>query len=373
MAHFLCFLFWVKKPRKSKAKSGTTFVILPLDCWNHWNHIMKRKARANKTRASKKKKREQPAKHWFMTNNALTFTEDDYNHLIVDNVLAGHLTWCMLGMHIGRRSKRIHMHAVIALKYKQRKTALIKIYPLWDIRPRRGSIDECKVYLSRDGEYREMGVKPRGSLADRWEDTVLCAQEHRIYDAEPMMIVKFIANLKRIKADFPKKLASLQVKKCHYWVYNPISDAGKTWYAEHRWPDFFQKDPSTKWWGGYAGEDTVIINNVTPEHMYPRSPLRMSLVSPWADTPAFTSEIKGEEIYIRPKRIVVTSQYTMEKIFDYSTTELGAASTRFIVLDLEHVDIRRIKAMLIMRGLARFMDQYEWIMRPYMGDVIIDL
>ncbi len=325
----------------------------------------------------RRKKQSQPARHWFLTIN--NPTDDDIGAFYTDDrVLAPHLLYVMIGWHIGARSKIPHVHVVIYLKEKLRMTALKKFHPRADIQPRRGKLVDCAVYLGKDNPVNEIGKRPaehigQSTMKDRWANTLLCAQEHRIYEAEPMMIVRYIGNLKRIKADHPKRLASLPVKKCHYWIYNPISDAGKTWYAEHRWPDFFPKDPSTKWWGGYAGEDTVIINNVTPEHMYPRSPLRMSLVSPWADTPAFNSEIKGEEIYIRPKRIVVTSQYTMEKIFDYSTTELGAASTRFIVLDLEHVDIRRIKAMLIMRGLARFMDQYEWIMRPYMADVIIDL
>ncbi len=346
------------------------FRILPLDYWNHWNHFLKMKRR-----------REQPAVHWFLTNNNLTFTDDDYIGTIVNDKLAPHLTWCQLGCHIGRKSGRIHLHAVIALKRKKRKTALRKIYPAWDIEPRYGSIESNKVYLSKNNEYRELGIKPKGTLKDRWAEVVKCAKEHRIGDIEPMMQVKFYGNIKRIAADNPVSLPSLPVKKCHYWIYNPVSDAGKTWYAEHRWPGFYPKKPQNKWWGGYNGQDAVIINNVTPEHMYKQSPLRMNLVSPWADTPAFNCEIKGEEFLIRPKCIIVTSQYSIEQIFGYSNTELNAAYTRFILLDLEHVDTRRIKAKLIMRRLAQFVMRYNWIMNPYLtvrclnftSDVIIDL
>ncbi len=329
--------------------------------------MSKRRRNTNIRVPAKKRKQEARAKHWFLTNNNLTFTNEDYNGLIKDGKLAPDLTWCMLGMHIGEKSGRIHMHAVIALRYKERKTALIKRYSAWAIVPRRGTIPECKVYLSKNDEYCDMGVPPKPSIADIWENTIKCCAEHRIYDAEPMHVVRYIGNLKRIQADHPQKLASLPVKKCHYWIYNPISDAGKTWYAEHRWPDNYAKGPGNKWWGGYKGQETVIINNVSPVHMHPQSALRKNLISPWADTPAFNMEMKGEEILIRPKRIIVTSQYPIEKIFDYSTTEMGAALTRFILLDLEHVDMRRIKAMLIMRSIARWCHKwFYYFVMPYM-------
>lgn len=97
------------------------------------------------------------------------------------------------------------------------------------------------------------------------------------------------------------------------WISGPTG-AGKSWWARNsigvdgwRW---YPKE-LTKWWCGYNDEEVVILDDVTPEDFeFLNRNLRI-----WADIYPFMAEKKGGGSIIRPKRIVVTSNYKIQEIF----------------------------------------------------------
>lgn len=68
-------------------------------------------------------------------------------------------------------------------------------------------------------------------------------------------------------------------------------------------------------WDGYTNQSSVIIDDLDKKHDYMGYHLKI-----WGDMYAFTAEVKGGTIMIRPKTIVVTSNYTPEQIWEDNNT-----------------------------------------------------
>ena len=96
------------------------------------------------------------------------------------------------------------------------------------------------------------------------------------------------------------------------------SGSGKSSGVRRDYGDSLYVKDATKWWDGYAGEETVVIDDWDPETTkYLRRYLKI-----WADHYPFKAEVKGGSMEIRPKRVIVTSQYTIEMCFpDEKTTK----------------------------------------------------
>lgn len=106
------------------------------------------------------------------------------------------------------------------------------------------------------------------------------------------------------------------------WIYGPTG-TGKTHSVVTQHPDRYIK-PLNKWWDGYQGEDVVHIDEISPEHSKWIAPF----LKKWADKWPFDAEVKGGAKQIRPKLIVVTSNYSMQDM-GFHENDIPALARRF--------------------------------------------
>ncbi len=211
-------------------------------------------------------------------------------------------------------------------------TALKKIYPRADIRERLGSIESCAVYLNKyDGSMKEWGVRPK-TLSERnkqdWDSAFEAAKDDRLEDIPKHMLIRYYHAFKRINQDNPVKPVDLKTHR-NYWIVGETG-VGKSYYARKRWPDFFDKAPN-KWFIGYKGQAAILLDDLEPTQCH----YLTWYIKRWADLYSFPMETKGGGRQIRPKHLIVTSQYTIEEMkIDDKQTE--AFVRRFEVIKLQH-------------------------------------
>lgn len=74
--------------------------------------------------------------------------------------------------------------------------------------------------------------------------------------------------------------------------------------------NFYAKNAANKWWDQYRNQDNVLIEDMDKSHTYQGFYLKI-----WADKYAYPVEIKTSGDLIRPKVIIVTSNYSIEEVF----------------------------------------------------------
>jgi hypothetical protein len=101
-----------------------------------------------------------------------------------------------------------------------------------------------------------------------------------------------------------------------YWYYGKTG-CGKSYAARHDFPSPYLKTANNKWWDGYDSKvhEYALLDDLDKKHDYMGYHLKI-----WADRYAFQVEIKGGAKMIRPKAIIVTSNYHPRDIWDDEST-----------------------------------------------------
>lgn len=189
----------------------------------------------------------------------------------------------------------------------------------------RGSCEEAANYCKKDGDYKEYGTLPAAAeRSDKFTSVIRLAETGELEELKqlyPGIFVRYKRTLESLLRYTDDEL----VDSCRVWICGPPR-CGKDYGVRQKYKSLYSK-PLNKWWDGYQNEETVLISDVEPFH---GSWLGFFLKI-WADRYAFLGEIKGGTIKIRSKRIFVTSNFEMNKVF--SGEVLQALEARFEIYD----------------------------------------
>lgn len=149
-----------------------------------------------------------------------------------------------------------------------------------------------------EGTQFEYGARPirRNSAVD-WE-FVWAAAKSREYEAIPAHTrVQCFGSILRIASYFDSPVA--QVRECTvYWGRTGTGKSKRAW--EEAGMDSYAKDPRSKFWCGYRGQNNVIIDEF-------RGGIDISHILRWTDRYPVLVEIKGSSIPLAATRIWITS------------------------------------------------------------------
>lgn len=87
------------------------------------------------------------------------------------------------------------------------------------------------------------------------------------------------------------------------WVLYGSSGTGKSRFVAEHWPDAFWKIPGDKWWDGYDGHETVVLDD------FKVGELRLTDMQRLLDWNPLWVEVKGGAVPMLAKRYVITSNY----------------------------------------------------------------
>lgn len=247
------------------------------------------------------------AKHWCFTINNPTV--EDNPRVFRD---CSYVVWQLEQGENGTP----HIQGYLALNAKKRISFLSSLSARAHWTLCRGSPQQNKDYCTKaegrlDGPW-ELGVLPlTGGQAEhaRWALILADAKAGRLAELEerePRVTLLHRSKLLAVREWATESLATIDAR----WFCGSTG-SGKSSEARKLFPGAYIKAANNKWWCGYMGEDAVIMEDMDCTHTYMAFHLKT-----WADHYPFPAERKGGSLgLIRPKTIIVTSNYTIDSIF----------------------------------------------------------
>lgn len=224
-----------------------------------------------------------------------------------------------------------HLQGFVAYKVRTRFSTVKAQMPKAHIEKMLGTPKSASKYCMKDGDYEEFGTLPDyqggasggAAKAKNYRAMAELAQANKIDDImeiDPVSYVQHYHAYKRIAQDHPPETLNLD-DVCGEWLVGEPG-VGKSYKAREDNPHYYDK-AINKWWDGYQGEPVVILDDFDLVHHVLGHHLKR-----WADRYAFPAEQKGTTTKIRPQKIIVTSNYTIEEIFSQDGDCLVAALKR---------------------------------------------
>lgn len=244
------------------------------------------------------------------------FTLNNYTEDERDAVRGLEVAYMVFGYERGEGGTP-HLQGCVQWKAGKTLSACKKLLPRAHWETRKGSIDQAVEYCKKEGDYEEKGEKPMnqkekgaaGKAAMR--EIVKRARdgdEEWLLENHPGEYYRHLATFRSHKK--PKVEVMEYSETPHEWWVGPTG-TGKSRWLWDQYPEHYRKDQN-KWWCGYTGQDVVAIEEASPETMQ----MLASRLKIWADRYPFDGEIKGGKIHgIRPKKVIVLSNYTIEQCF----------------------------------------------------------
>jgi hypothetical protein len=208
----------------------------------------------------------------------------------------------------------------------------------------KGSYEEIKDYMEKeDKQPWEFGIadKAMGDRSAKTKEGIKARNEKLISSdltalvAEGEIEIEKYIQIKKNVAQYKMdviKIGGYMERKC-LWLYGSPG-CGKSRWCREKYPGFYTK-PQNKWWDGYKGEETVVLDDYD-------TPTLSHYLKIWADVYSFYGEIKGGTVACNYTTLVVTSNYQPHEIWteDKDRVLVDAICRRFEIGTVEDLKDR---------------------------------
>jgi hypothetical protein len=182
--------------------------------------------------------------------------------------------------------------------------------------------------------HESRSKKAQKSQSDKFASVAKMAQDgelDKIKESYPQLFLTMYRTIKEIKKDYMKPPAEVSEHEKPLWIYGPTR-TGKSWAARNiHWPEeaFYLKQ-CNKWWDGYQMEAKVIIDDLGKEHHVLAHHIKI-----WADTYNFLGETKGGMLMLHPKHLIITSNYSIDEVFESHPSDIEPIKERFNIIHMK--------------------------------------
>jgi len=255
-------------------------------------------------------------------SNGWVGTANNYTHAM-ETVLKGmDCVYLVYGREVAPTTGTKHLQIYVYFRSQKMLSTLRRALPIW-WQPARGEPSKNRIYCTKDGDFFERGTIPtdrsvarqRGgdSTKENWDEIVGACKRGAFDEVPAEIVMKHYPTMKALRKDYMVDPPALDASDMPaYWFYG-AAGTGKSQFAREIFPDIFDKQASNKWFCGYQSQQTVLVDDFDVRHAKEVYELKR-----WGDRFAFPCETKNGSLKIRPKYVVVTSNYHPNQIWTQS-------------------------------------------------------
>lgn len=260
-------------------------------------------------------------KNWVFTCN--NYTEDQFKQFQELKCIK----YLIMGKEVGEKGTP-HLQGYISLKNSKTWSSLNKVFDkkCW-IAPAKGTVHKNFEYCKKQGDYVEVGDKPiQGKRTDIIEIKQMVKDGSNIRNILELETI----NLQTIK--IAEKMLTYMEKKRN-WKTKVIWCYGATGVGKSRWveeqckkdsQDTYYCGNTNKWWNGYDGHETVVIDDMRRDFCKFHTMLKL------LDRYPFEIECKGGSRQLLAKTIYITNPENPKNFWENHTLEDGKQFLRRI-------------------------------------------
>lgn len=259
----------------------------------------------------------------------LTIKADGYTGKITlpPTSLPEGIAWILGQQEIGGNTGYRHWQIFVAFSTKQAVAGVRKLFGQSvhaELSRSEAAASYClKADTAVDGSQFEFGAKPiRRNVKVDWNAVWDAARERNLDAIPPHIRVCSYRQLLAIGADHEHPVAMLR----ETWVFWGDTGTGKSYRAfNEAGPDCYVKDPRTKFWCGYSGQTSVVIDEF-------RGGIDIAHLLRWLDRYPVRVEIKGSSRALNANKIWITSNMDPRKWYPELDSETLAALLRRLTI-----------------------------------------
>lgn len=277
-------------------------------------------------------------KHFAFTWN--NYHEVNYLEMIENAKKELGISYIVYGYEFAPTTGTMHLQGYVQTEKRVYLTKINKCLPKVHITICNGSSQDNINYCTKLKNFKEDGI-PRTEARrvkkckDDWEALVKLAESGKIEEIRtdhPREFLVYYRTFKQIAQDNLKP--EPQQRYC-YWIWgHPGSGKSRAVHQHH--PHAYWKN-ANKWWDGYKGEETVVLDDLAGVFLFEH-------LKRWADRYPVIGEVKGSSIGLSYKRFIVTSNF---EIADPQSTNqvpletIKAIERRFVQAQALHWDVEQ--------------------------------
>lgn len=276
------------------------------------------------------------SRRWTFTLNNYTSSEYDALVSTLSKTLEVRIRYAIVGKEVGP-SGTPHLQGYCSLSSKLSLKAIRELLsPRGHYEVARGNEEQNFTYCSKDGDFVEYGTRSKqgkrsdlDDIADMIKDGATLTE---VFEAAPATYIRNYRGIAHAQALLSQDYEHDSTRGI--WIWGPPG-TGKSHHARKHQPLSYWLKPQNKWFDGYAGQETIILDDLD-------TPCLGHYLKIWADRYACSGEIKGGTVKLRHKTFIVTSNYSIESLFKDDSLMAQAIKRRFVVIHMtglvEHLD-----------------------------------
>lgn len=240
---------------------------------------------------------------WCMTIN--NYTDEDIA-CFHRPVLLRQVRYYIYGEEIGEEGTP-HLQCTIIYHNPKKRHEVSKHFPRASVRTMDGTVEQSVAYCLKDETFVEHGDIPKqGQRTDIQKIKKMVKENKKIVDildeCTDYQQMRMVELLSKYQGPPPAE------EKTVIWHYGD-SGTGKTRLATESSDDYYISMGTLRWWDGYNGQDTVIIDDFRKDFCTFHELLRI------LDRYPYRVQLKGGSVWLRAKTIYITSCYSPVEVY----------------------------------------------------------